>query len=199
MSSRVRRPSCRVPIPANGVARRHGAAVLEAILAIPILLIAIFGMFLFGMILTVQSGVEHAAIEAAREASKAYGATGYDQVDAGQCPPSNPPADPAVDAAVDAVNQVLGVYGLSVGSTGGTSGVQVIVTDQSTKTYRGESIVTDPCAGPFTGCAGKVEVRVVVRYSAIPIPNLLGTFGYSINGQTFHATSVARRCCSTCP
>jgi hypothetical protein len=173
---------------------RRGAAVLEAIIALPILLIALFGTFLFTTLLMVRSGVKQAAIEGAREASKVR-AGAYDAVDAGTCPPANPPAaDDVVDAAVAAVDEVLGTYGLQAGNN-----VQVIVNDNAASTYRGEQIV-DPCGAPaLTDCAGKVEVRVIVRYSAIPIPDLLDVFGFSVSGENFDFAAMGRRYGIACP
>jgi Flp pilus assembly protein TadG len=172
---------------------RRGAAVLEAIIALPILLIALFGTFLFTTLLMVRSGVKQAAIEGAREASKVRAAA-YDAVDAGTCPPANPPAaDDVVDAAVAAVDEVLGTYGLQTGDS-----VQVIVNDNAAVTYRGEQIV-NPCAIARTGCDGKVEVRVIVRYSAIPIPDLLDVFGFSVSGENFDFAAMGRRYGIACP
>ncbi len=180
--------------------RPRGAAVLEAIVALPILLIAVFGTFLFTTILMVRSGVRQAAIEGAREASKVYGAN-FDVVDAATCPPPNPQVagDLVVDAAVEAVNSVLGTYGLTVGNGTTNTGVQVIVNDDTDATFRGEQIV-DPCAAPaLTDCAGKVEVRVIVRYSAIPIPDLLNVFGFSVTGENFDFAAMGRRYGVPCP
>lgn len=177
-----------------------GAAVLEAIIALPILLIAVFGTFLFTTILMVRSGVRQAAIEGAREASKVYAAN-YDEVNAATCPPPNPQVagDLVVDEAVGAVNSVLGVYGLATGNGTTNSGVQVIVYDNLAATYRGEEIF-DPCAAPAnTDCAGKVQVRVIVRYSAIPIPNLLNVFGVSVADENFDFTAMGRRYGIVCP
>lgn len=175
----------------------RGAAVLEAIIALPILLIAVFGTFLFSIILMVRSGVRQAAIEGAREASKAY-VVDYDEVDPTTCPPTGG-ADEVVDAAVAAVDSVLGTYGLVTVTGGGDSGVQVIVNDWQNVTYRGEEIV-DPCAAPVnTDCAGKVQVRVIVRYSAIPIPNLLNVFGVSVADENFDFAAMGRRYVRVCP
>lgn len=175
----------------------QGAAVLEAIIALPILLIAVFGTFLFTTILMVRSGVRQAAIEGAREASKVYAAN-YDEVNIGTCPPVGG-ADAVVDAAVAAVDSVLGTYGLVTVTGGGDSGVQVIVNDWNNVTYRGEKIF-DPCAAPAnTDCTGKVQVRVIVRYSAIPIPNLLNVFGVSVADENFDFTAMGRRYGIVCP
>jgi hypothetical protein len=115
-------------------------------------------------------------------------------VDAGTCPPANPPAaDDVVDAAVAAVDEVLGTYGLQTGDS-----VQVIVNDNAAVTYRGEQIV-NPCAIARTGCDGKVEVRVIVRYSAIPIPDLLDVFGFSVSGENFDFAAMGRRYGIACP
>lgn len=172
---------------------RRGAAVLEAIIALPILLIALFGTFLFTTLLMVRSGVKQAAIEGAREASKVRAAA-YDAVNAATCPPAAPPAaDAVVDTAVAAVNEVLGTYGLQAGNN-----VQVIVNDNAAVTYRGEQIV-NPCAIARTGCDGKVEVRVIVRYSAIPIPDLLDVFGFSVSGENFDFAAMGRRYGIACP
>jgi hypothetical protein len=104
-----------------------------------------------------------------------------------------------VDAAVEAVNSVLGTYGLATGNGTTNTGVQVIVNDVNAATYRGEQIV-DPCAAPaLTDCAGKVEVRVIVRYSAIPIPNLLNVFGFSVTGENFDFAAMGRRYGIACP
>ncbi|MEC7979163.1 MAG: TadE family protein, partial [Planctomycetota bacterium] len=75
---------------------RSGIQTLEAVLAIPVLLIGMFAFFQFGPLVTVQQAVTQAAIETAREISKVHM---FDLSD-------------AVDLAVaeNVVNEVLGVH-----------------------------------------------------------------------------------------
>ena len=83
---------------------RRGIQSLEAVLAIPVLLIAMFAFFQFGPLVTVQQAVTQATIETAREISKVHK---FDLSDS---------ADLAV--AENVVNEILGVNGIQVGNSG---------------------------------------------------------------------------------
>ena len=108
--------SCKTSLTSGSDARRRlrsGIQTLEAVLAIPILLIAMFAFFQFGPLVTVQQAVTQATVETAREISKVHR---FDLSDS---------ADLAV--AEDVVNEVLGVHGIQVGD----SGLLVILEDVS--------------------------------------------------------------------
>ncbi|MDY0168270.1 MAG: pilus assembly protein [Thermoguttaceae bacterium] len=82
---------------------RRGAATLELILAVPILLIVLVFSIQFGVAAIYQATVVHSATVAAREAGK-----GID-----------------LEAVADAVNMVLGIHGIEISET--TAGAKVIL------------------------------------------------------------------------
>jgi Flp pilus assembly protein TadG len=169
---------------------RSGAVTLESILGLPILLITIFAIFLFGFILIVQQGVTHAAIEAAREAAKV--------------PSTVSGTDTVEDAAVATADEVLSIYGLTV--SGGSPNAELVVEDSSGSAWIGDAIVAPTggcgviappaylfCATSSVGDPSIVRVRVIVSFASIPIPNLLGVFGWNTSGSYFDVTSDAVR------
>lgn len=184
-SARATRAACRLR------RRRDAAAVtLEAVLGIPLFLIVFFATFLFGMIMTVAQGVTHAAIEGAREAAQVNSTVAS--------------SDAVESAAVTQVNDILAIYGLT--ASGLNPDVQVIVEDSSGSAYAGQPIIAGPCGSnvppAVLDCAStsialtdvrRVRVRVLVEFSAIPIPDFLGYFGASVVGKRFDSRSDALR------
>lgn len=169
---------------------RSGAVTLETILGLPILLITIFAIFLFGFILIVQQGVTHAAIEAAREAAKV--------------PATVAAVNSVEDAAVATADEVLSIYGLTV--SGGSPTAEIVVEDSTGSAWIGASIVAPSggcgviappayldCVTTTVADPNTVRVRVIVSFASIPIPNLLNVFGFSVAGKYFDVTSDALR------
>ena len=172
--------------------RRDAAVTLEAVLGIPLFLIAVMGTFLFGMIMTVSQGVTHAAIEAARDAARVNSTVAA--------------SNSVEDAAVTTASDVLTIYGLT--ASGAAPTVQVIVEDSTGSSYCGANIVP-PAGGcganvppAYADCATtsigvgdtrRVRVRVVVDFTSVPIPDFLGYFGVSISGKRFDSRSDALR------
>lgn len=154
--------------------RRSAAVTLEAILAIPLLVIALFATFQFAMILTVRHAVQYAAIEAAREASKI----------------TTNNAD-RLSTAITVAGDVLAVHGLDV--CAGADEVQVISEDPDDIGNQvlecGPSIVTPTPA--LSAATGTVRIHLAVYLSSVPIPNLLDYFGFDLAGEYLHVKSDA--------
>ncbi|QDU99215.1 TadE/TadG family type IV pilus assembly protein [Lignipirellula cremea] len=172
------------------IRKRRGVQSLEALLVIPVLVIALMAMMQFTAISSVLQAVEGAADEAAREVAKAEVRGGDFVLDA-----------PAV--AEDAVNRVLGVHGLNVLNSNG-SGVRVFIEDAdnddgdadgNTSLSIGDSLLTR--VAPAMGVAAS-EVRITILVSLDPaggnndpIPNLLNYFGLSFQGKRYAITATA--------
>lgn len=160
--------------------RRRAAVTLEAILVIPILVIALMATFVYGTILTVHHAVMAAATEGAREGAKV--------------PTTLSAADGSriLDAVEDAVETVLGTHGLTVS---GTSGVLVIIEDSTDVDCRGDATI-ESCPGITTvGDTATVRVTVLVNFEDANIPNLLKTFGIDFTGDYLKICSDSRRDC----
>lgn len=159
-------------------------------MGLPILLLTIFAVFLFGIILTVQQVLAMAVIEASREAAKV--------------PATVAGANSVELAAADAANEILAVYGLSV--TGSSPKAQIVVEDSTGSAWGGATIVSSPCGAitppSFQECAStsvapadtaRVRVRLLVTFSSIPIPNMLTSMGLHLGTDRFDVTSDALR------
>lgn len=158
---------------------RRGIQTLEAVLAIPILLIAMFAFFQFGPLVTVQQAVTQATVEAAREISKVHM---FDLSDS---------SDLAV--AEDVVNEVLGVHGIQVGD----SGLLVILEDASGVECLGDALLEPthcPAATSVTDVA-EYKVTLILRLETSPIPNVLGSYCVDLSDKYFQVTSVSRNHC----
>lgn len=158
---------------------RRGIQTLEAVLAIPILLIAMFAFFQFGPLVTVQQAVTQATVEAAREISKVHM---FDLSDS---------SDLAV--AEDVVNEVLGVHGIQVGD----SGLLVILEDASGVECLGDALLEPthcPAATSVTDVA-EYKVTLILRLENSPIPNVLGSYCVDLSDKYFQVTSVSRNHC----
>ncbi|GIX02541.1 MAG: hypothetical protein KatS3mg112_1478 [Thermogutta sp.] len=101
---------------------RRGSLTLEAVLVLPILLLATLAVVQFGVLMLIEQTITHAVTVAAREAGKG--------------------AD--IDATVLSVNAVLGLHGLSVGP-GAT-----LVLEDSLSTPAVQVRGTLPCSVPST-------------------------------------------------
>lgn len=158
---------------------RSGIQTLEAVLAIPVLLIGMFAFFQFGPLVTVQQAVTQATIETAREISKVHMFDLSDSVD--------------LAVAENVVNEVLGVHGIQVGD----SGLLVILEDISGVECLGDALLepTHCPASTSVTDASEYKVTLILRLENSPIPNVLGSYCVDLSDKYFQVTSVSRNHC----
>jgi Flp pilus assembly protein TadG len=159
---------------------QRGSVTLEAILAIPLLTIAIFACFVYGSIATTEGALRNAALEAAREAAKTP--THLGAADAAR----------VADAAKDTVKSVLAIYGLSP-EPGGK--IEIVVQDffnQPGVTINPQGIPNPPA--PAVALDAKtVQVYVRVKFADAKVPNFLQSFGFDLSAKYFEVKAIARR------
>jgi len=158
------------------VGRRHlrrGIQVLEALLVIPILLIAIMSGFLFGPLIAVDQSTRSAAEDAAREGAKQRGSQVVEEI------------------VMEVVTPILAIHNLSP-TTGG--GAMVIVEQLDEVSCLGDTGLWNDCPVSST-VTDPAEVRVTVRVSvaAAPIPQVLAYFGVDLSSRTLECTALGRR------
>lgn len=157
---------------------RRGVVTLEFILAFPVLLIVTLAVFEFGILVLVNQAVTSSAVEGAREAAKL-----------GTTP----------DEVAETIQQYLAVHGV-IFTTNGTN-----ATDPARVTIEGDLVTSDPFMGergnttipctPNGSAPTSDEVRVTVCVNVTnaaglsPVPDLLETFGFSLQGRVFETSS----------
>mgnify|MGYP002624641113 CR=1 FL=1 len=153
---------------------RRGAALLEATLALPLLVLITLAAVQFGQAVVVEQAIGAAADEAAREAAKA----------------ANPQEMQTL------VNQMLASVSL-VADTG--SGVRVDVQYAVGIEYHfGDDSLGTPDAPMFSqGPANSPdvnEVRVTIRanFKYTKVPDMLGYFGLSFQNRRCESSALAR-------
>jgi len=153
---------------------RRGIQVLEAILVLPILLIAILSGFLFAPLMAVNQATISAAEEAAREGAKQLG----NQV--------------VEDIVLETAGPILAVHGLRLEDEGGA--MVIIEQFEQPVICRGDIGVWNDCPNTST-VTDAAEVRVTVRVAvkAAPIPQVLKYFGVDLSSQTLECTALARK------
>ena len=146
---------------------RRGSLTLEAVLVLPILLLATLAVFQFGVLMLIEQTITHAVTVAAREAGKG--------------------AD--IDATALSVNAVLGLHGLSVGP-----GATLILED-SLSTPAVQVRGTFPCPVPSTPSVppGMLKATLCVDLTQKPFFNLLATCGLDFTGRKFTVSAMAHR------
>lgn len=149
---------------------RRASITLEAIFAIPILLIGSIAIFEFGILMVVQQAVVTAATEGVREAAK-----GGDQTAVGTV-----------------VQQFLAGHHVSITPTGNAR----VMREQfgMSTTDFGNSTDLDCTAGGPTLMANEVRVTVCVKMSDDdnqPVPNWLRPFGFSLSERTFQVSAMS--------
>lgn len=152
---------------------RRGIQVLEAILVIPILLIAILSGFLFGPLVAVNQATRSAAEEAAREGAKQLGGQVVEEI------------------VLETAGPILEVHGLLLQANGGA---MVIVEQFEEVNCLGDIGLWNDCPTEST-VIDPFEVRVTVRVSvaSAPIPQVLAYFGVDLSPRTLECTALARR------
>jgi len=149
----------------NAICRRCGAVLVEALLAIPVLVLVTFAGAQYAQVVVVEQAVQAAADAAAREAAKLSAA----------------PAEQRVESVV---NEHVGTFGLTMGN-----GVRVDLNGRHTPNSDVDSIPGPPSL-PLA--RQEVGVTVQVQYAATRLPNALSYFGIDFSNRIFRATSVAR-------
>lgn len=162
--------------------RQRGAATLEAILVIPILVWVVFAAFEYGMIMLVEQAVTSAALEGARE---------------GALEPSVSIIHPSYWADVQeavtwAVDDILGVYGMG-DLAAPNSGVMVIIEDIDNIACIGDTTVTSCPAATSIVDPMELKVTVWVRFSAARIPNFLSIVGLDLSQRKFHVAGIVQK------
>lgn len=158
---------------------RRGVQILEAVLVIPILLIALAAFFQFGPMVTVQQAVTQASVETAREISKIYEFDISDPVDQAE--------------AVEVVNNILGVHGIQVGDPG----LLVILEDFDGVACLGDaSLETTYCPASTTVTEmAEFKVTIILSLENAPVPNVLGAYCVDLSDRHYQVTSVSRNNC----
>lgn len=154
---------------------RAGAAVLEGLLAVPLLALLAFATFQFGQTIAFERVVVAAAEEAAREVAK--GAT--------------------PNQIADTVQRMFRPYGLRVGPA---SGVRIDIQQTARPPLPVGDLRLPPpkrvdFETPPRGSLLPSEVRVTVQvsYEASGIPDILGRLGTDFIRRRFTATAIAQR------
>lgn len=153
---------------------RRAAVTLEAILTLPVIVIAFFAAFQFAMKTMYQSSVVHAATTGAREAGK--GAN--------------------VDTVAGVVNTILDVNDIAIVDAVG-SGTLVILEDGDSGTTNFGDATTCSAPGDGTPTSGEVRVTVCVKLENTPFftvfCNGLPDLGLSFAGTTLRASSLVKK------
>lgn len=136
--------------------RRRASVTLEAILVIPILVIATVALVQF----FITAAVHQAAVSASVEGAKVAALAGSDMND-----------------VRDKVNEVLGAVNLAVGNK-----VRVVRQTSTSTTTRGSFVCTPPAMPALA--AGEVRVTVCIDLTASPMLNALQSFGVNVSGRT---------------
>ena len=162
----------------RGVPRR-GVQVLEALLVIPILLIAMAAFFQFGPLVIVQHATTNAAAETAREISKIYEFDINDPID--------------IAKAESVVNEVLGVHGITVGDPG----LLVVIEDENGVACIGDASLEPKFCPPNSSITdvSEVKVTVILMLEDAPVPNVLEVYCVDLSEKRYEVCSTARKSC----
>jgi hypothetical protein len=153
-------------IATTGPARRRGVVTVESLLSIVILLFLTLAVIAFGILVTVQNAVAHAALKGAREAGKG--------------------AD--IDTVVSVVDAVLSPHGIAIGPEAG-----VVLEDPAAMTIETRGLACTPPTEPVIN--GKVRVTVCVALSATPFLQQLEAFCGGGLGRLLQMSSVVKKEC----
>lgn len=143
---------------------------LEFILVFLIFVVIVFALVELAILSIIDQTVRTAAIEAAREYAK--GAT--------------------PDMVADRVDEFLTVHAIA-GVTAGTPDVRLVLEDDmGVQADLGD--VGIPCTSRGMSLAGTQNVRATLCTAVSgPVPDLLGTLGFSLSGRTYEISIEAVR------
>jgi Flp pilus assembly protein TadG len=146
---------------------RRGILSTEALFIIPALLLISIGIVEFGILLSVQQAVAHAAIEAAKEAGK--GAT--------------------IDDLEPIVEESLTAFNITIGSE-----ASILLEDPEAMTIdQAGTLDCDPPASP-TVADGNVRVTVCVASTNTPVVGQLESLGFSgLVGKILTKSAVVKK------
>jgi len=147
---------------------RRGGLVVEALMIIPLLVIATIATIEFGSVISLQQTVNQAAIEGARAAAK----------------------DQDINYVVSVVNGVLSQQGISIDDD--VAAVRLEDPENDFNEKEGEP----DCPAPSSDLTnGNIRVTVCVPVSAtsVPIAGQLADFGFSLLGNSLRQSAVARK------
>lgn len=150
---------------------RRGAATLELILVVPILLIVLIFSIQFGIVAIYQATVTHSATVAAREAGKG--------------------AD--FETILDVVQQVLDVHGIDMELPGTPEpdDIKLVLEDHGASNEEYGSL---SCTLPGNALqSDQVRVTVCVDLSATRFCDALAPWGLTFAGRTFKASSLVMK------
>ncbi|MDA1053222.1 MAG: pilus assembly protein [Planctomycetota bacterium] len=158
----------------RNLSARSGVSTLEAIVALPIVIIVTFAIFQFGILMVVQQTVTRATIEAARAASQESTATA------------------ANIAAIAAANDVLAVHNLTIdsSSTDTTSDTKLVLEYGTASAIQtGDPGLT--CTPPSvpTMLTSEIRVTICLDLEKSPLKNSLASFGFSLAGKRLEISS----------
>lgn len=148
-------------------ARRHkqrGAASIELIMVLFVLIVATFVSLQFGIALIVKQAVAQASIVAAREAAKGASTTQLQTV----------------------IERVLAGHQITIGSN-----ASFVLEDPDPEPQLGTLPCTPPVTPLLDG--DEVRVTLCVSLTAHPILNILQPYGIDFTGRQFSISSVATR------
>lgn len=162
-----------IPNQQSAIGRRRGIQVLEAVVLMPVLLLATFSFFVLGPAVTVQQSLNSAAAETAREVAKRV------------------PTQSTQAIAEATLGPILAVHGLSLQSN---SGVLVFIEEDGNQV----TCLGDPSVSPCPSTSSilsedRVRVTVVVNVASTPIPNVLGAAGFNFSSRQITCTATALR------
>ena len=159
--------------PTNSTSRnRSGVEILELILVLPILFLTLAGGLQFSSVISVDTTLCHAALEAARLAS-----FGCDEV-----------------SITERVDEFLGIHNMALGG-----GSRVVIEDSSGIV---ESIGDNSLTSPTIGSAVPVDcvrATLIVETDSAPVPNALANYCVDFSSRQFEHSAIAIRQTCNCP
>lgn len=147
---------------------RYGAVLVEALLAIPVLVLISLAGVQYAQVVVVQQAVHAAADAAAREAAKHSLASDTARVE-------------------HVVHEYLKRFGLAVAPNGG---VRIHVNNQHTP--NSDTNLPSPPEHDVGRDPSIIRVTVQVRYGSTHLPNALAYFGIDFSQRGYRATAIAR-------
>ncbi len=152
--------------------KRRGAAILELVIVLPILFLALAAAVQFATVLSVDTTLCHASLEASR-----LSAMGCDE-----------------DQIADRVDEFLSVHGMSL-----ASGTRIVVEDDAgLVSSAGDASLTSSVIGSPVA-SGACRSTLIVETNASPIPNVLRDYCVDYSGRQFEHVSVACKAICECP
>jgi Flp pilus assembly protein TadG len=144
--------------------RRGGVITLEFLLVFPIVMIAFFALFEFGMLFVCLQTIETAAVEGAREKAKG-------RIDA---------------QVISHIDEILALHNIVNRRIVIEDGLVVTMDTGATPTVACTPQGDAPVAGEV-----RVTICLFVSLNDAPVPDILANFGLSIADQKFEISALA--------